>query len=99
MLASLLSTRTADATNTEAMLALADHLEHEGFVLSGWQIDGPSVRVRFHGTNGDLHATLSELGAAARAFQAGQSRSWQRLILQETSGVAAARPSASETLS
>ena len=99
MLASLLSTRASEALDTEAMLALADHLEDEGFVLSGWQLDGPSVRVRFHGSHGDLHATLSELGTAARAFQAGQSRSWQRLLLQETPGVHAARPPSSEPLS
>ncbi len=99
MLASLLSTRSAEVIDAEAMLDLADQLEQEGFMLSGWQLDGPAVRVRFHGSRGELHATLSELSTAARALRAGQTSPWQRLLLQETPGVPAARPPSSEPLS
>ena len=68
------------------MLDLADHLEQSGFVLAGWQLDGPSVRVRFHGANGDLRATLSEFELAARAFHAGRTEAWKDLLLQDAAG-------------
>ncbi len=66
------------------MLRLADHLEQTGFMMSGWQLDGPSLRVRFHGTSGDLRATLPELELAARAFQAGRTDAWKDLLLQDS---------------
>lgn len=87
MLESLLSTRTTPHPHATAMLDLADHLERTGFVMSGWQLDGPSVRVRFHGASGDLRATLAELGIAAQAFHAGRTEDWKELLLQEPGGV------------
>ena len=97
LLDSLLSTR-APRDGAAALLHLADVLEARGYVLSGWQVDGPDVRVNFHGPGSTLSATVGELERAAKATVTGDPSAWQSLLLQDGSDPGGRGPHLPETL-
>jgi hypothetical protein len=98
MLESLLSTRPS-AHPIGSMFQLADVLEQAQFFLSGWQADGPGVRVLFHGPGGTISATLPELQATAARLEAGHPDAWHALVLQDGTTPAGGGPPLPETLS
>lgn len=82
LLESLLSTHPGSG-DAAALLQLADVLEDQGYILAGWQLDGPHVQVRFHGPDATVAASLGELRTAAAAMSAGHTHAWRSLVLQD----------------
>jgi len=98
MLESLLSTRPS-TTSIPAMLDLADVLEQAEFFFAGWQVDGPGVRVLFHGPDASIAASLPELQATAASLGAGHEDAWHALVLQDGTTPTGGRRPLPETLS
>lgn len=96
LLDALLSTRPPHPDNG-ALIALADTLEAQGYLFSGWTIDGPGVQVRFHGTENTVAGSLLELRAAARGLAAGDSTAWHALVLQDGASRGPTPPPSSES--
>ncbi len=81
------------------MLNLVDALEAEGFVLATWQVDGPEVRILFHGPGETLTATPGELEKVAAAHRAGHPEAWRALMLPGGEVAGGHRPTLMENLS
>lgn len=94
----MLSTRSG-VEDEPALLALADALEQAGFTLSGWQADGPGVRVTLHGPADTISASLGELQTAAAHLRAGRPEAWRSLVLQDGTAPGHRGPHLPETLS